>query len=195
IGFHVSQSRHHRHTHYLITTHHMRGFSQDEVQMIAAIARYHRKSLPKKSHPEIARMSKEMQRKASRLASILRIADSLDRTHASLVRAVRCTIDDDNVELRLETDDDPELELWAARRKSDLFEELFNRRLRFAVEPAGETMTAKSMGHEKEAFVYPSLAAPSDETKARGGLKNGSGRGGGRGARNHARPPRGSSGD
>jgi exopolyphosphatase/guanosine-5'-triphosphate,3'-diphosphate pyrophosphatase len=174
IGFHISQSRHHRHAHYLITSHHMRGFSQDEVSIIAAIARYHRKSVPKKSHLEFNGFSKEMQKKVSRLASILRIADSLDRTHASLVRAVRCTIDDDTVELRLETDDDPELELWAARRKGDLFEEIFKRRLRFSVEPATEVAAGKGLGHEREAIVLPSLAARTDEPAPRSGaLRNG----------------------
>jgi exopolyphosphatase/guanosine-5'-triphosphate,3'-diphosphate pyrophosphatase len=200
IGFHISQSRHHRHTHYLITTHHMRGFSQDEVRIIAALARYHRKSSPKKTHPEFVLLSKELQRKVSRLASILRVADSLDRTHASLVRAVRCTIDEDTIELRLETDDDPELELWAARRKGDLFEELFERRVRFAVEPAGESTNVKGLGHAKEPFVYPSLAARSDEPNGRGAGRNGSGRGGngtggGRSARSSDKPPRGPSGE
>jgi exopolyphosphatase/guanosine-5'-triphosphate,3'-diphosphate pyrophosphatase len=195
IGFHISQSKHHRHAHYLITTHHMRGFSQDEVQIIAAVARYHRKSSPKKTHPEFAPLSKEMQKKTARLASILRIADTLDRTHAGLVRAVRCTIDDDTVELRLTTDDDPELELWAARRKGDLFEELFNRRLRFAVEPTSESMTQKGSGDKKDAIVLPSLAARIDDTGARGGgVRNGTSRGADRrGGRPPDRPPRGSS--
>jgi exopolyphosphatase/guanosine-5'-triphosphate,3'-diphosphate pyrophosphatase len=173
----------------------MRGFSQDEVQIIAAVARYHRKSSPKKSHPEFAPLSKEMQKKAARLASILRIADTLDRTHAGLVRAVRCTIGDDTVELRLTTDDDPELELWAARRKGDLFEELFSRRLRFAVEPTSESMTQKASGDKKDAIVLPSLAARIDDTGVRGGgIRNGTSRiAERRGGRPPDRPPRGSS--
>jgi hypothetical protein len=65
---------------------------------------------------------------------MLRIADALDRTHATLVRGVRCTIRPRTIELRLEVDADPELELWAARRKSDLLEALTERSLRFAVE-------------------------------------------------------------
>ena len=153
----------------------MRGFSQDEAQLIASIARYHRKSAPKKTHPEFGSLSKEMQKKVVRLASILRIADSLDRTHASLVRAVRVTIDRDTVELRLETDDDPELELWAARRKGDLFEELFKRRVRFSVEPVSEAAAGKALGHEREGIVYPSLAARTDEAGPRvGAPRNGS---------------------
>jgi len=67
------------------------------------------------------------------LAAILRIADALDRTHARLVRSVRCSIAARTVEVRVDADGDPELELWAARRKGDLFEEIAERKLRFAV--------------------------------------------------------------
>src|SRR5215471_975516 len=148
VGFYISGSRHHRHAHYLISTHDMRGFSQEEIDIIALIARYHRKTAPKKSHPEFAAASKEAQKKVAKLAAILRIADSLDRTHATLVRAVRCTINPKTIELRLETDDDPELELWTARRKGDLFEELFGKRLRFAVELPSDAMSSKGLAKE-----------------------------------------------
>jgi exopolyphosphatase/guanosine-5'-triphosphate,3'-diphosphate pyrophosphatase len=161
IGFYISGNRHHRHAHYLITTHEMRGFSQEEVQIVALIARYHRKTAPKKAHPEFARLSREAQKKVAKLAAILRLADSLDRTHANLVRAVRCTLNPKTIELRLETDDDPELELWAARRKGDLFEELFGRRLRFAVDPPTEVMAAKGLAKDGDQVVHPTLAPKS----------------------------------
>jgi exopolyphosphatase/guanosine-5'-triphosphate,3'-diphosphate pyrophosphatase len=161
IGFYISGNRHHRHAHYLITTHEMRGFSQEEVQIVALIARYHRKTAPKKAHPEYTRLSRVGQKKVSKLAAILRIADSLDRTHANLVRAVRCTLNPKTIELRLEADDDPELELWAARRKGDLFEELFGRRLRFAVDPPTELMNPKGLAKEGEQMVHPTLAPKS----------------------------------
>jgi exopolyphosphatase/guanosine-5'-triphosphate,3'-diphosphate pyrophosphatase len=158
IGFHISGNRHHRHAHYLITTHDMRGFSQDEIDIIALVARYHRKTAPKKTHPEFSKISKEAQKKITKLAAILRVADSLDRTHATLVRAVRCTINPKTIELRLEADDDPELELWTSRRKGDLFEELFGRRLRFAVDPPAEAMSLKGLAKEGDHVVHPALA-------------------------------------
>jgi exopolyphosphatase/guanosine-5'-triphosphate,3'-diphosphate pyrophosphatase len=158
IGFHISANRHHRHAHYLITTHDLRGFSQEEIDIIALITRYHRKTAPKKSHPEFSKASKEAQKKIYKLTAILRIADSLDRTHATLVRAVRCTINPKTIELRLETDDDPELELWTARRKGDLFEELFGKRLRFAVDPPVEAMSPRGLAKEGDLVVHPTLA-------------------------------------
>jgi exopolyphosphatase/guanosine-5'-triphosphate,3'-diphosphate pyrophosphatase len=68
------------------------------------------------------------------LAAILRVADALDRTHVRMVRAVRCSVSSRTVEVRVDADGDPELELWAARRKGDLFESLVERKLRFAVD-------------------------------------------------------------
>jgi exopolyphosphatase/guanosine-5'-triphosphate,3'-diphosphate pyrophosphatase len=136
----------------------MRGFSQEEIDVIALIARYHRKTAPKKSHPEFAKASKDTQKKVWKLTAILRVADSLDRTHATLVRAVRCTINPKTIELRLETDDDPELELWTARRKGDLFEELFGKRLRFAVDLPTDVMSSKGLAKEGDQVVHPALS-------------------------------------
>jgi exopolyphosphatase/guanosine-5'-triphosphate,3'-diphosphate pyrophosphatase len=170
IGFYVSAARHHRHAYYLMTSHDMKGFSREESETMALVARYHRKATPKKSHPEFRAAHKETQKKVLRLAAILRLADGLDRNHAGIVRAVRCTITRKAVELRLDADDDPELELWAARRKGDLFEELFERKLRFAVDRPEEARPGAGAGGD--GVVGPGLAhKPADAPtppKARG---------------------------
>jgi len=146
IGFYISPSRHHRHTQYLIESHELAGFSEEERNIIALTARYHRKAVPGKAtksgkskkadrrRGSFERLSKPSQNRVRRLVAILRVADALDRTHSTLVRGVRCTIKPRTIEMRLEVDADPELELWAARRKGDLLESLTDRRLRFAVE-------------------------------------------------------------
>ncbi len=134
IGFYISPHRHHRHTEYLIKSHAMTGFSKSEVQIIALTARHHRKAAPRRERGPMRRLSKNDTRRVRFLAAILRVADALDRTHARLVRAVRCSVAGRTVEIRVDGDGDPELELWAARRKGDLFEELAGRKLRFAVD-------------------------------------------------------------
>jgi exopolyphosphatase/guanosine-5'-triphosphate,3'-diphosphate pyrophosphatase len=138
IGFYVSAHRHHRHSEYLIQSHEMSGFSRDEVNIIALGARYHRKTEPSKSHDAFEALSKTDRKRVRYLAAIVRIADALDRTHARLVRAVRCVVTDKTVEMRLEVDGDPELELWAARRKGDLLEELSGRKFRLTVDAVHE---------------------------------------------------------
>jgi len=138
IGFYVSGQRHHRHSEYLIQSHEMAGFSRDEVTIIALGARYHRKTEPRKSHEAFGSLPKADRRRVRFLAAILRIADALDRTHGRLVRAVRCVVSDKTIEMRLDADQDPELEIWAARRKGDLLEALTGRKLRFSVDAVGE---------------------------------------------------------
>ena len=138
IGFHVAPPRHHRHTEYLIQSHDMSGFSRDEVNVISLVARYHRKAEPSKSHDAFTALSKADRNRVRQLAAILRIADGLDRTDARLVRAVRCVVTDKIIEMRLDADGDPELELWAARRKGDMLEDLAGRKLRLTVDAVHE---------------------------------------------------------
>jgi exopolyphosphatase/guanosine-5'-triphosphate,3'-diphosphate pyrophosphatase len=138
IGFYVSAQRHHHHSEYLIRSHEMAGFSREETDIIALGARYHRKGEPRKSHEGFGSLSKTDRRRVRFIAAIIRIADSLDRTHARLVRAIRCVVSDKTVEMRIDADKDPELEIWAARRKGDLFETLTDRKLRLSVNVVGE---------------------------------------------------------
>src|SRR5450432_2552747 len=138
IGFYISPHRHHRHSEYLIQSHEMTGFSRDEVNIVALVARYHRKAEPTKGHDAFAALTKSDRRRVRQLAALLRVADGLDRTDARLVRSVRCVVTDKTIEMRLDADGDPELELWAARRKGDLLEVLTKRKLRLTVDAVHE---------------------------------------------------------
>ena len=138
IGFYISPHRHHRHSSYLILNHAMTGFSRAEVRIMAMAARHHRKVEPRRGRGMMKLLSKVDMRRVRYLAAILRIADALDRTNARLVRAVRCSLSGRAVEIRIDADGDPELEIWAARRKGDLFEALAGRKLRFAVDKVRE---------------------------------------------------------
>jgi exopolyphosphatase/guanosine-5'-triphosphate,3'-diphosphate pyrophosphatase len=138
VGFHVAAHRHHRHTEYLIQSHEMSGFTRDEVNILALVGRYHRKAAPHKNHVAFAELSKTDRRRVRHLTAILRVADALDRTQARLVRSVRCVVTDKTLEMRLDVDGDPELELWAARRKGDLLEELTKHKLRLTVDAVRE---------------------------------------------------------
>ncbi|MGZ3405691.1 MAG: Ppx/GppA phosphatase family protein, partial [Polyangia bacterium] len=134
IGFHVAPSKHHKHSAYLIENADLQGFTADEIQTLAQAARYHRKATPKESHPGYAALPAAGKQKVRVLAAMLRLADGLDRGDAQLVRGVRCRIGDKSVEVTLSTASDAELELWGARRKRDLAEEVFDRKFKFTVE-------------------------------------------------------------
>jgi len=134
IGFHISSSKHHKHGAYLIANTEMKGFTTDEVTLLSQVVRYHRKATPKESHDPWGKLSQPLRQRIRVLAAILRVADGLDRGYAQRLRSVRCRVNDKSVDLALSTPTDPDLEIWGARRKRDLFEEVFDRKLRFLVE-------------------------------------------------------------
>jgi exopolyphosphatase/guanosine-5'-triphosphate,3'-diphosphate pyrophosphatase len=166
IGFHISPSGHHRHAQYLIETHDMVGFSRDEVEVIALAARYHRKAEPpgnkakkaiRRRHKQFCDLPRRARRRVRYLAALLRLGDALDRTHGRLVRAVRCQVHRKTIQLRVEVDGDPELELWAARRKGDLLASLTERQLRLAVDAVADSARSRQTDARK---IVPALPPP-----------------------------------
>jgi exopolyphosphatase/guanosine-5'-triphosphate,3'-diphosphate pyrophosphatase len=130
IGWHIGHSGHHKHSAYLIRNGDLEGFSPHELDVLANIARYHRKSPPKKSHPEFQALDGASQLLVRKLASILRIADGLDRGHYGNVTGVKTHTTAGSVTVRVKSQMDPALELWAARHKVDMFEGTFGRACR-----------------------------------------------------------------
>lgn len=105
VGLAISHSKHHKHSYYVIrNSDHLMGFTDREIELIAQIARYHRKSLPSvEKHPEYAALSEEDRHIVRALAGILRIAIGMDRNHNQVVRDVRVDSDDNVVGLTLVT--------------------------------------------------------------------------------------------
>jgi exopolyphosphatase/guanosine-5'-triphosphate,3'-diphosphate pyrophosphatase len=134
IGLHVEHRRHHKHSYYLIQHGGLRGFTGREIDLISAVARYHRSAVPKRKHPEFKALAKSDQRLVRVLAAILRIADGLDRGHNQIVEAVHCQLQPGRATFHIRTWHDAELELWGARRKADLFASVFEVEPRFTLE-------------------------------------------------------------
>lgn len=130
IGFLINHAKHHKHAYHLIMHSDLAGFSAREVEVIANIARYHRRAFPKKAHAAFRRLDRPERRLVKRLAGILRLAVGLDRTHTQSVSDVRCSVASDRVRLTLVADESPQVELWDVRRKAGLFELAFKRELR-----------------------------------------------------------------
>lgn len=133
VGSFVSHSQHHRHSYYLIRNAEMLGFTENEKEIIANIARYHRKSHPKAKHPEFVKLSTEDQDIVRKLAAILRVADGLDRSHTSSISKIECRIQDKTVKFILhgKKGSKLELEVWGAESKKSLFEETFDVKAEF----------------------------------------------------------------
>jgi exopolyphosphatase / guanosine-5'-triphosphate,3'-diphosphate pyrophosphatase len=131
VGLVVAHSKHHLHAYYVIRNSELTGLTDKEIEVIAQIARYHRKSAPKSSHPEFAALAAAEQDLVRTLAAILRVAIGLDRSHQARVRNVRAELDTDRVILHVESADgaDTSLELYAANERKDLLELVLHRRV------------------------------------------------------------------
>jgi exopolyphosphatase/guanosine-5'-triphosphate,3'-diphosphate pyrophosphatase len=130
IGTHISYARHHRHSYYLIKNGDLRGFHPDEIEVMALVARYHRRGTPKRSHEEYARLSTPLRRTVRTLASILRVAESLDRSHTQTISGLDFRDRGDDVLLQVHTSADAELEVWATNRHLQPFEKLVRKPVR-----------------------------------------------------------------
>jgi exopolyphosphatase/guanosine-5'-triphosphate,3'-diphosphate pyrophosphatase len=129
IGRFVSDSGHHKHAAYLIRHTPLDGWSADERELVAQIARYYRKALPKPAHLEYAALAPADRRRVDVLASLLRIADGLDIRHLGVVTDVAAVPEGGLVVVHAQADGDASRELDAAMEKADLFERTFGARV------------------------------------------------------------------
>jgi exopolyphosphatase/guanosine-5'-triphosphate,3'-diphosphate pyrophosphatase len=131
VGYLVNYSRHHKHSYHLIVHSDVGGFSPRELELAANIARYHRRALPKRSHPNFANLASEDRKIVRALAGILRIADGLDRTHTQSVTDVHVEIAGRSAVFHVDSETSPSVNIWGAERKARLFQEFFDLEPRF----------------------------------------------------------------
>jgi exopolyphosphatase / guanosine-5'-triphosphate,3'-diphosphate pyrophosphatase len=131
VGHYVSDTGHHKHSHYLVRHADLPGFTEDEKQLIALLCRFHRKSLPASRHAEVAALSPQRKRILELLIPFVRIADALDRSRDQHVRLARCELKGDAVVLTLEAEEgkDYALEEWAVERSGASFKAVYQRNL------------------------------------------------------------------
>lgn len=130
IGQFVSYQGHHKHSLYLISNTELANFSEAEMQLVANVARYHRKAHPADHHPQFVELDEGERVRVTRLASLLRVADALDREHVQRVTDLTAKLSDS--ELTLWLDGTAGLLLEASmRKKANLFTALFDRKVRF----------------------------------------------------------------
>lgn len=153
VGLAVSHDRHHLHSYYLIrNTDQLAGFTDHEIELIAQVARYHRKSAPNTRHPEFAALEEADQRIVRVLAGLLRVAVGLDRSRDGVVRKVAVELGEpprpkrggrQKVQVLLDTGGrDAELELYSAEVRKDLLEDALGIDVELAVATPGEKADA-----------------------------------------------------
>jgi exopolyphosphatase/guanosine-5'-triphosphate,3'-diphosphate pyrophosphatase len=135
IGEHVSSAGHHRHSAYLVRNGQLRGFSPAEIEMLAALVRWHRSGDPRVSD-EFPLLDAATIARVRILTALLRVADGLDRAREQNVYGLDTMVTPSLVLVRLRRRGDAELEIWGARRKRALFEKVFDREMELTTHPA-----------------------------------------------------------
>ena len=129
IGVTIDYDDHHRHSHYLILSSGLWGYSPRELVLIGLIARYHRKGEPDASGlGDLAR--KGDSERLRLLCGVIRLAEQLERSRDQSVAAVEVAAPDGAVELRAQRGggaDEMEVAIWSARRNADLLGSVLER--------------------------------------------------------------------
>lgn len=128
VGHYVSSMGHHKHSYYVVSNSDMPGFTERERLLIAALCRYHRKSLPGPMHSAYQSLSPEDKRVLTLLIPLLRLADNLERSHEQRIQSVDCRLNGTGeVMLLVHSSGNIDLEQWAAERAADVFRQTYNR--------------------------------------------------------------------
>ena len=136
IGSLISFNNHHAHSYYIIRNSDLLGFDQKEVLIMANIARYHRKKLPRKKEFEMPELDEPGKELVTILSTFLRLSESLDRRHAALIERVSFTgINNKTVELEIVAREDCQFESWGVDNEAKNFERAFGLKLNHTIRP------------------------------------------------------------
>jgi len=135
MGWTVAGPKHHKHSGRLIRENEAKliGFTPAEVELIANVARYHRKSPPSTRHDAFASLTPAKQRLVQQLSALLRIADGLDRPHRQHITQLTCTVTDRQVLIGVKASAEPAAHIAGGARKSDLFEAVYGLPVAFSI--------------------------------------------------------------
>lgn len=153
IGYYISRSSHHKHSLYLIKQADWTGFHPYEIDVMANVARYHRRSLPKDRHSAYRRLSAEHKHLVNQLGAFLRLANGLDRSHFQNVERLDVELNRDELRILMKTKSDPQLEVWGGRRSSDLFSKTFDVKVRITAETMPAAVIDSSDGVKADRLV------------------------------------------
>jgi exopolyphosphatase / guanosine-5'-triphosphate,3'-diphosphate pyrophosphatase len=125
VGNFIGAPGHHRHAYYIISESPILGLTDEELHVVANLARYHRKAMPNSDHECYAQLDEDAQDRVRAMAAILRVADALDHDHKQKVLAVKAKAGDSKLRLKIRARGDVTLDEWALENKGDLFHDEF----------------------------------------------------------------------
>ncbi|WP_267383541.1 Ppx/GppA phosphatase family protein [Cyanobacterium sp. uoEpiScrs1] len=129
-GLYISHSAYHKHSYYLIRNAELLSFTELELETIANLARYHRKSIPKRKHDSYNKLPEINQKMVKQLSAILRLAIAMNSRKIGAIQTVDCKYYAKEKILYLnllsaDPNDDCDLELWNLNFNKIIFEDEF----------------------------------------------------------------------
>ncbi|HET9317404.1 MAG TPA: Ppx/GppA phosphatase family protein [Vicinamibacteria bacterium] len=132
VGNYVNLRGHHKHTWYILSVSEIFGLGQDDMAIVANVARYHRRALPQKSHLPYMALDREARVVINKLSAILRLANALDADHLQKVKDVKVVAEEDgDWVLEVDGGGDLTMERLASLARSDFLTDVFGRRVAF----------------------------------------------------------------
>ena len=134
IGKFLSYDTHQIHAYHIIKESNLPGFQPEEIEILSNIVYFHRKNYPAKKHPNLTGLNNSVIKTIKVLSTLLRIAESLDRSHAAVISHVRFYIASiDTLVLEVHAKTECQLELWELEKQKKYFSKTFGYKLQFKV--------------------------------------------------------------
>lgn len=130
VGTFVASRAHHKHSFYLIANSEIVGLTQDELTVVATVARYHRRSRPKPSHLDYIALPRERRMIVNKLASLLRVAEALDSSRTQQVRKLQSRIEGSSLIISVKAGGDYTLERRALAEVGDMMLDIYGLEVR-----------------------------------------------------------------
>ena len=127
VGHHISATKHHKHSHYIVSGVELPSFTENEQRLIAVLCRYHRKSMPVNSHAEFTSLSESDRKALLLLIPLIRIADACGRSEEERISKLLCRYDGGTVTMELRHERPLDLELWAIGVTLPIFRDVYRR--------------------------------------------------------------------
>jgi exopolyphosphatase/guanosine-5'-triphosphate,3'-diphosphate pyrophosphatase len=125
IGMFIRGSGHQKHGQYIVANSEIFGLHRDELDIIANVIRYHRSDPPSQADIDYIALQREERILVLKMASILRLADALDRGHSQRILDIRVERRNETIVFHSEGDFDVGSERMGLEEKGDLFQDVF----------------------------------------------------------------------
>jgi exopolyphosphatase/guanosine-5'-triphosphate,3'-diphosphate pyrophosphatase len=125
IGTFISSNSHHKHSLYILSHTPIFGLGRRDTRIVANVARYHRRSPPKSSHPAYQTLSRRDRMVVQQLSAILRVADALARSRGRRITRIHCERREDTLFIQVPGVENLHLENSALRVKGRMFQQVF----------------------------------------------------------------------